>query len=76
MAIWKIYGFKYVTYTDIQFVNAWYIEIIFNSSRKKFLFSLGIRNCIILWYHNFSSRWENLNHENQKMDQIYQITIH
>ena len=46
-----------------------HIETVFNNCRKKVLFlCLGRRNCIILWYHDFLIRWENLHRENWKMD--------
>ena len=42
-----------------------------NSNRKKvLLFCLGIRNCIILWYLGFLTRWENLHHENWRIDHV------
>ena len=28
------------------------------------IFCLGIRNCIILWYRNFLTSWENLHCKN------------
>ena len=59
-------------YAHMQFVYVWHIEIVFNSSKKKFP-CLGIRNCITLWYPDFLTRWENLHCENWKMNHISQI---
>ena len=59
----KTYDFEYVTYARTKFVYVWHTEIVFNSSRKKF-HCLGIGNCIILWYRDFLTRWENLHCEN------------
>ena len=74
-AICKIYGFEYVTYARTRFVTAWDIEIVSNSSRKFFFLCFGIRNCIILSYRNFLTRWENVHRENWKMDRIFRIKI-
>ena len=56
--IFKIYDFEYVTYTCPRFVNTWHTEIVFNINDKKFL-CFRLRNCIILWYRDFFTKWKN-----------------
>ena len=68
-----MYDFEYVTYASTQFEYSWHIKIVFNRSRN--FLCLGIRNCIILWYHNFLTRWESSHRQNWKMNGISWITI-
>ena len=41
------------------------LKLFLTAAEKKFL-CLGIRNCIILWYLDFLTRWENLHSEIEK----------
>ena len=42
------------------------LKLFLTAAEKKFL-CFGIRNCIILCYRDFLTRWENLHCENWKM---------
>ena len=39
------------------------LKLFLTATEKEFL-CFELRNCIILWYCDFSTRWENLHHEN------------
>ena len=50
------------------------LKLFLTAAEKKFL-CLEIRNCIILWYCDLLTRWENLHRENWKMNRISWSTI-